>query len=392
MTAVMRCNPITSHDENYDRVGVILEGVKIPVSKGLEKLDEKQQKKEWYNISTLGNIEELQRTASNTAGLLTLYYQHQIELIDTSEKIRGSNPFGTFMKETKEKFNVRPEEAREMAIVLAAEYLLEWMIDSLKSGKNENRFIRTKPLAEQLWLYVAKRDPIQQGFMKSASDSMGVSTDKLKIPVITTDQDGHKKKLQVQIRYLFGCVSMMDRYGEIYQYQIPKDRIDPELTDLATFDYVYIAQFPIDDDTVKIIKESRNLKEAKVTKEVKIKIKSTFDKTMQEVGAFYDGDDTDNSSYTGGGGGFMLTKETAQQIAKVLTEQKTFVGPGDLKETLKKSRDQIEYDIAVLREDIKDKQDKYETTTKASFEQISLQLDIAKEDLKKDNEQRYNKE
>ncbi|CAF4083341.1 unnamed protein product, partial [Didymodactylos carnosus] len=42
--------------------------------------------------------------------------------------------------------------------------------------------------------------------------------------------------------------------------------------------------------------------------------------------------------------------------------------------------------------DIKDKQDKYETTTKASFEQISLQLDIAKEDLKKDNEQRYNKE
>ncbi|CAF1406975.1 unnamed protein product, partial [Didymodactylos carnosus] len=371
-------------------IGPILDAIKFPVRKGLEKLDEKRQKKEWYNISTLGSIEELQRTASNTAGLLTLYYQHQIELIDTSGKIKGSNFFGTFMKETKEKvINVRPEEVHEMAVSLVAEHILEWIIESLKSGKDENnhKFIRSKPLAQQLWLIVAKRNPIQQSNLKIMSDTMGVSTGKLKIPLIRTDEYGQKHKLSVQIRYLFGCVSLMDRYGEVYQYQKPREYTDPELVDLDIFGYVYIAPFPADDYTVNIIKSSRNLKEARIDERGRSQILSTFENIVNVVGAFRDDDDDDTDFDDS-----RVTKETAQQIAKVLREQKIFVDPSDLRDILKKSHDQIEVDINILRDDIREKQQRYETTTKASFEEIKLQLEQAKEELRRDNEQRYNRE
>ncbi len=53
-------------------MGGVLEKVTKGVSTVLSKLDERQQKKEYYNISTFGNIEELGRIASDTASLVTL--------------------------------------------------------------------------------------------------------------------------------------------------------------------------------------------------------------------------------------------------------------------------------------------------------------------------------
>lgn len=64
--------------------------IKAVLNPILSKLDGHKQKKEWHNISTLGNIDELGRIASDTAGLLTLYYREQIQLIDPMQKIEGN--------------------------------------------------------------------------------------------------------------------------------------------------------------------------------------------------------------------------------------------------------------------------------------------------------------
>jgi hypothetical protein len=130
-------------------VGGVLGKLTKGVSTVLSKLDERQQKKEYYNISTFGNIEELGRIASDTASLLTLYYKEQIEFIDTSRKISGSNIFNEKCHWIKDGFiDFRPEEKEEMAVVLVAEYITAWIIGALKGG--EKFFILTDPLPQQL--------------------------------------------------------------------------------------------------------------------------------------------------------------------------------------------------------------------------------------------------
>lgn len=117
----------------------INKGILSPI---LSKLDEKQQKREWYNISTLGNIEELRRVASKTAGLVTLYYNEQIQSIDGSQKIKGSNIFNDQVHWLKQIYNVLPENAERMIVVMVAEYVTAWIVDSLKVG---TEIIPTEP-------------------------------------------------------------------------------------------------------------------------------------------------------------------------------------------------------------------------------------------------------
>ncbi|CAF4957170.1 unnamed protein product, partial [Rotaria sp. Silwood1] len=172
---------------------VIIQPIKAILSRVLSKLDEKKQKKERYNISTLGNIEELGRAASETAGLVTLYYKEQIQSIDTSRKIKGSNVFNDKIKWIKDVFvDVRPEEAEKMSVIIVAEYVVAWIIDDLKSGKPNH----TEPLAEQLWLCVAKKNPVDQGKGTAMSDAIGASAGRQMIPLKKTTDKNEDRAVQ----------------------------------------------------------------------------------------------------------------------------------------------------------------------------------------------------
>ncbi|CAF4690695.1 unnamed protein product, partial [Rotaria socialis] len=201
---------------------VIVGAVKWTFSSVLSKLDEKAQKKEWHNISTLGNIEELGRIASDTAGLLTLYYKEQIQSIDVKGKIKGSNVFNDKIKWIKDVFyDVRPEGSEEMAVVIVAEYVTAWLLDALKSGKQVIN--PTEPLPQQLWLYVAKTDPIDQGRVTKVTNVLVVSSGQQKIPLRIKNDPDKEIIVQVQLRYLIGCVTVVGADGIIYQYPISKD-------------------------------------------------------------------------------------------------------------------------------------------------------------------------
>src|SRR6185503_15942908 len=63
-----------------------------------------------------------------------------------------------------------------------------------------------------------------------------------------------------------------------------------------------------------------------------------------------------------------ITTETARQVAQVLREQKSFVDPNDVKSILDKSRQEIEISIDVLREDIQQKTQYYQTSIDATSE------------------------
>ncbi|CAF4286255.1 unnamed protein product, partial [Adineta steineri] len=180
----------------------------------VSKLNQKQQKKEFYNISVLGNFEELQCAASDTAALLTLYYKQQIESIDTQTRITGSNIFNDQVYWIKEVFlNVRPESDTEKAVVIVAEYITACLLDALKTGGHKD-IISTVPLSEQLWLCAAKYNPKEQRI----ADTVGFTAGKLLIPI--TIATSKTRTYEVQLRHFIRYVSLITNEGAIYQYPV----------------------------------------------------------------------------------------------------------------------------------------------------------------------------
>ncbi|CAF3542979.1 unnamed protein product [Rotaria socialis] len=359
---------------------VIVGAVKWTFSSVLSKLDEKAQKKEWHNISTLGNIEELGRIASDTAGLLTLYYKEQIQSIDVKGKIKGSNVFNDKIKWIKDVFyDVRPEGSEEMAVVIVAEYVTAWLLDALKSGKQVIN--PTEPLPQQLWLYVAKTDPIDQGRVTKVTNVLVVSSGQQKIPLRIKNDPDKEIIVQVQLRYLIGCVTVVGADGIIYQYPISKDSPkDIELNDLENFGYVYFVPFSSDDNDLKAIINGRKLTE--VDRNQNKDITTRFDDIL-EPAKTYQRQSNEQARQS------FITTETAKEVAKVIREKKYFVDPEDVKEKLEKARYDIESSVDNLREDIKQKTDFYQTSIDAAFEQIKNESAVNRETMKKDNQERY---
>ena len=127
----------------------------------------------------MGNIEELRRIASDTAGLVTLYYREQIQSIDASQKIKGSNVVNDAISSLKHACDVRPESSEEMAVVMVAEYVTTWIIDELKLGRD--KLDSSEPPPQQLWLSVARKDPLNQRKTTKLTDSIGISLGQQKI-------------------------------------------------------------------------------------------------------------------------------------------------------------------------------------------------------------------
>jgi len=348
-------------------VGVLISNLKAAISPVLSKLNEKEQKQEWDNISTFGNIEELNRIASDTAGILTLYYREQLESIDTSKKIKGSNMFNDKVRWIKDFIiDVRPESREELAVVIVADYIASWIIDALKVGtKNIDP---NQSLPHYFWLYVAQQNPADQTIIKNIADNVGLSTGQQLIPLKTKTSDSNQYN-KVPLCYLICCVTVISNEGEMYQSRL----FEPE--NLKIFGYVYLKPFSSNRNEFFSIVEKRNLRKtadnALDDNDLLSRVNQTLDLT---------------STYAHNDNGQQIM---ANQVAQVLGQQKTFVNAQDLHSELKKFQKEVELDVEILREDIHKKTEYYQTSIDAAHEKIEEQSKINRETMQKDNEAHY---
>ena len=359
---------------------MIISPIKAVVSGVLSKLDEKAQKKEWDNISTLGNIGELDRAASDTAGLMTLYFREQIQSIDSSGKIRGSNMFNDKIKWIKDVFvDVRPEANDEMAVIMVAEYVTAWIIDALKAGK-EQGIKKNEPLPQQLWLCVAKTDPVNQGKLQRLSDVVGADAGRQKIPLTKKDKTGNPALVSVQLRYLIGCVSVVDNKCQVHQYTVPDKPDNEDLEDLNLYGYVYISAFSSDEKVSTAIIEGRKLSPVTLDTNNDIQTKVEEIKALTQT---YQPQGTAKASQS------FIMKETASQVAEVLREQKIFLDSKTVREELEAARKKTDLSVDVLKEEIQTTTEKYRTSIDAAQEQIKVESTKNLALIKRDNEERY---
>ena len=345
----------------------------------ISKLDEKKQKKEHYSISTLGNILELDQMATDTASLLTLYYREQIQSIDVSRKIKGSNIWNDKIQWIKDVLvDVRPEGDEAMPVVMVAEFVTGWIVEALRAG--EKKLVPTEPLPQQLWLCVAEENCADQGKGTAVSSILGVGASRQKIPIKIQGDNGAEVSVHVQLRHLIGCVSVVTSDGTIYQHPILRDSPDKDLADLQLYGYVYVTPFLSDGQSVQSIIDGRKLEVAK--RDDGHRILTKVQDIEEHVRHFKDRDDRTRQSNT--------KSEAAGQIAQVLRDQKAFVDPKDVTAALNKSRQEVEFSIDVLREDMQSKTDYYQASIDATSEKLEKDITQAREALKKENEDNYN--
>ena len=329
----------------------------------------------------MGSIEELERLASDTAGMMTLYYREQIQSIDTKEKIKGSNIFNDKIKWIKDVFvDVRPESSEEMAVVIVAEYITAWIIDALKAGKKEIK--PSEPLPQQLWLAVAKKNPLDQGAIDKLSDVFGVGAGKQKIPLTMKKSNSKNEEIvvRVQLRYLIGCPSVVGDDGKLYQYPVPEDSTEEDLQDLNVFGYVYISPFSSDEKTLETIVSGRKLQPAKKNAQNDVLTKLV---EIRELAEIYRPQGMEHASQS------FITKETANHVAQVLREQKIFVDAKAVRDELDQARKTVDLSVDVLKEEIQKKVAYYQTSIDAAHEQIKEESAKNLTGIKKDNEERY---
>ena len=264
-----------------------------------------------------------------------------------------------------------------MAVIIVAEYIIAWMVDSLKLGEKD--IDRNEPLSQQLWLCVAKENPIDQGKMTKSTDAIGISVGQQKIPLKIINALGEGTIEEIQLRYLIGCVSVLSDDGVIYQYQVPADSTENELKNLELFGYVYTKPFASNEQALLSIVEGRKLQPAKRDQDGNILTR--FQDIVEHAKAYADQNHEHHKS--------VITTETAHQVAQILCAQKFFVNANDVKEQFKKAQETIELSVDVLREDIQEKTKFYQLSIDAAHEQIKKESEANRETMKKDNEMRY---
>lgn len=348
--------------------------VRVAIGTIVSKMNEKEQKKEFYNISTLGNIEELGRIASDTASLLTLYYKDQIHSIDRTSKIKG-NVFNEKIRWINDTIiECRPEEQEEMVVVIVAEYITAWVIKILREKTNLNL---DEPLPQQLWFSVAKQNFLEQTNKENMTDILGTTAGRQGIPLERPTSGGQVSKVHVQLRYLLGCASVVTDGGHIYQYDDPNQNKD--LADLTLFGYVYVSPFLSKNQSYLEITDRRKLN--KVIQDIDGKILKSLKEIKDYVEMFRIQNDRDKKS--------VITVETARQVAAVLHEQKTFVDSKEVQRILKESREEMKTQYIALREEMLEKISKQQITIEAAKERFEEDLARAKDILRKESDKHY---
>lgn len=299
----------------------------------------------------------------DTAGIITLYYKEQIQSIDTSEKIKGSNVLNDKVRWIKDFVcNVRPESAEELPVVIVADYLTSWIIDALKLGKKH--LDTSQSLPHQLWLYVAKQNPLDQEAMKRVADTVGLSAGQQMIPLAIRKSSNTNTNEKVPLRCLIGCVTVIGEDGEMYQF--PGCRP----SDQEIFGYVYLKPFSSDTKVLHSITHERNLKSAQSV--ASATILSKFE-DLTEVTKAYANENPEHINNV------LVTQDTASQVAQALHQTQ------DLSAKLKEVKETIEVNIDVLREDIEEKKVFYQTSIDAAHEQIKQESILNRETMQKEN-------
>ena len=327
------------------------------------------QKLEFQNITNFGNIEELNRIASDTAGMLTLYYREQITMIDPSQLIpapRADNGILEWLKSAS--IGAHAGNTNEMSVVVVADYITGWLLTALKAGRNQIR--PYQPIPQQLWLCVAKYNPMETSRSSNRADSADAADGQLKVSLKTT-------KKPVPIRYLIGCASIVDQYGKISQFDAEKNYIDPAFNNLEMFGYVYVSVFSEDQEIFDKIIEGRRLVRAKHDKHGDMLTRIQDIRKLAEV---YQSEPDD---YGGKGG---VSMEMAEQVAQILREKRYFLDVNGVREEVEKSKMEITYDVNVLREDIERKSTFYQTSIEAAREELQNNSIQALEQLRRTGE------
>ncbi|CAF4741467.1 unnamed protein product [Rotaria socialis] len=357
--------------------GSILKPIKTFTNFFVGKLNEREQKREFYNISTLGNIEELQRVASDTAALLTLYYKQQIESIDALTKIKSSNFLTQKVHALKENFlDFHPEKKDEKAVIIVALYVINWLIETLKTAKGRE-IVSNIPLSEQLWYYVAKNDPFVTKTIEYLTDIAGYSDGRQLIPLQKKDPNG--RKYQVKLQHLIGYPSVVSKDGLIYQYPVsPQDFQKDNYPDLTIFGYVYLEPFTTDREICRSIIKERHLISAQrsVSADTRTKIAEIERMSMGIKG--------ENSGIRP-----AVMSDTAFEVAKVLREQKSFADSSYVHKEIKKSGINIECRIENLQNSLQENDMRYQTSMEAAHDFVKLESDRALTALIKENKQRF---
>ncbi|CAF1342571.1 unnamed protein product [Adineta steineri] len=362
---------------------VIVSAVKETLADILSKLNQTEQKQEWYNISTIGTVGEIKRLASDTAGFMTLYYKEQIQSIDTSCKITGTSPYNDQFQWIKDVFiNIPGETAEEIPVIVVADYVTAWIIHALKVDRKEIKL--DKPLPQQLWYLVAKKNIIEQRSSNEAFEIVSVKAGQQQIPLKKKkkNMNNEESPVYVQLRYLIGCVSVVGLTGEIYQYSVSLERsTEQNFDDLDIFGYVYASVFSSDENILQSIVTGRGMQLAMRNDQNDIITKLD---EMKQLAKLFNFEEMERANQS------CVSKDTINQVAQVLREQKTFANVSDVKAELNKVRKVIGFTVDTLKEDIQKKVEFYQTSINAAHEQIQQESTKNRKTMEHDNEERYN--
>jgi len=139
-------------------------------------LDKQRQQQEISNITTLGNVEELNKAASNAAALTTFYYSAQINAVAST--------------------NTPENKKAEEAVPALGEFLVCCMIKSLQKGD----IVAGMDLGVQMWFAAASQDPLKP---QSLLDRLLGTPGDVKVTLKADNQ-------KVTLRALIGSVGVID--------------------------------------------------------------------------------------------------------------------------------------------------------------------------------------
>ena len=347
------------------------------------KMSDKEQKEESHTITTMGNIERVNRLASDTAGLMTLYYKEQIQSLESEYQVARISPYSDeFRWITNILIDVTDEKTKDSPPIIVADYITAWIIHALKVDRDQIRL--DKPLPLQLWYLVAKKDPIRQTKSNKISSIVTTKSGEQYVPLANNSEgvEGDRTPIHLELHYFVGCVSIVGLKGEIYQYPFFNQSTENNFSDLDIFGYVYITPFTKDEKIVESIIKERGMIAATRNRDNDI-ITKVRDIEKLAKAFIPQGIDTASESY--------ITKEIAKQVATLLRVQNTFVNGTDVKADLDEFQERIILDVDIFKEEIRGKIESCQTCVDAVHEQIQRESAKNREAIEKDNELRYNK-
>lgn len=339
--------------------------ISVGVGTLVTHLDKARQQQEIANICTLGNIEELEKAASNAAALTTFYYSAQINAVMSTG-----------------------EKKAEDFVPALGEYLVCMMIKSLQRGD----VVPGMDLATQMWFSVVSQDPLKpQSLVDRLLGTPGDVQVKLKA-------DGQK----VTLRALIGSVGVIDGSNELL---VPQQKLLNEVAKVKPgftpyYSVAYLSAFTTVSQA-QLIVERRGLvkaseSEAKLFLGASVRLNAEESKTLAASVALFkeDGSELDttgavvpvspstmaegqshSSSQQGQLGGDV--SRVSLQVHDVLSTKGLVVSRAEVSEMLQQQSAEagvaIEADVDSLREDLNAKHALYQASIDAATETLTTE-------------------